>query len=209
MRGVRPAFTRDIRMDKTIYMIRHGQISANVLEIYAGRSDDELTPVGVEQADRLGREIEQWGVSSIYTSPLARTIQTARILNEYADVRMILEPDLIEMDLGPWTGLSKKQVAVRYPDEFRVWWNTPAAFRADGMETLARIQERAVMASERFLRNGLGRACAMVTHAAVIKCAFLYFNDLPLDDYHSIPVHNVSVFQIIFQGGKSSMFKIR
>jgi broad specificity phosphatase PhoE len=195
--------------EKTVYMIRHGVIRSNIEGIYSGRSDEPLTKEGAEEARRLGREMAGWGIRTIYTSPLARTVQTAQLLNESIGAELVLEPNLIEMDLGPWTGLSRVEVAKRRRSEYRTWHQMPAQFRASGMETLHDVQQRVVRALDEYLRVGPESIAAMVTHAAVIKCALLYLNELSLNSYHRFQVLNLSVHEAVFQGGKGSFRIIR
>lgn len=190
-------------------MIRHGQIRSNVEDVYAGRTDEELTESGASQANRLGQEIRDLEISVIYTSPLARTVQTAEIMNAHLRARLIKECDLLEMDLGPWTGLSKAEVAGKYPEAYRTWVEAPAEFRFEGMETLQGIQERAICVLDKFLKEAPDMIGAIVTHAVIIKCAFLYFNHLPLNAYHKIDVPNLSVHKATFRDGRSRMERIR
>jgi phosphoserine phosphatase len=195
--------------EKTIYMIRHGLIGSNINHIYSGRSDEALTESGAEQAEELARAIRGYGISVIYASPLRRTIQTAAILNEHIQGRLIEEPDLIEMDLGPWTGLSKKEVAGRFPEAYRTWVETPGSFQWDRIETLERIQGRVLRFLHRFKDATSDMIAAAVTHAVVVKCAFLYCNNLPLNSYHSIPAPNLSVHRLIFNNRGCGMEKVR
>ncbi|MGA7878219.1 MAG: histidine phosphatase family protein, partial [Desulfoferrobacter sp.] len=103
-------------MNKIVYLVRHGLIRSNEEDVYAGRNSEKLTERGKNRAEQLGLEIEGWGIQLIQTSPLRRTVQTAEILNRYCNAELIKDPDLIEIDLGPWSGLSKDEVRRRYPD---------------------------------------------------------------------------------------------
>ena len=188
---------------KTVYLIRHGIIRSNVRDVYSGRSNEKLTPLGVEYAHELGREMVERGIRTIYSSPLARTMQTAQILNEYIGAQLIENDDLTEMELGPWTGLSKIEVARKYPSEYRMWCEEPAQFRAEGMETLREVQQRAVKALEEVLKAGREDVAAMVTHAVIVKCILLYLQGDSLNAYHTFQVLNLSVHQAVFGAGKS------
>lgn len=195
--------------EKIVYLIRHGLIRSNMEEIYSGRSEERLTERGAQEAHELGREMVEWGIRIIYTSPLARTVQTAQILNEYVDAQVVVEPDLIEMDLGPWSGLSKIEVARKYPSEYQTWCERPGRLRAMGMETLQDVQQRTLRALDAFLKAGSENVVAMVTHAVVVKCALLHLNGLPLNVYHGFQVQNLSVHQAVFKEGKGVARMIR
>jgi probable phosphoglycerate mutase len=180
-------------VNKTLYLIRHGLIRSNIKEVYAGRNEEKLTDSGVERARQIGKEMQDWGIKAIYTSPLARTVQTAQILNEHINAKLILEPDLIEMNLGPWTGLSKYEVTMNYPVEYRTWYERPSAFKMSGIETLDEVLKRVLRFMDKFLNAESEKIAAMVTHAVAVKCAVLHYERLPLDSYHRIDVPNLSV----------------
>lgn len=189
--------------EKKVYMVRHGVIQSNLEEVYSGRSEESLTEQGAMEAENLGRDLKTYGIELIYASPLRRTLQTAEILNRHIRVPLLQEPDLTEMDLGPWTGLSKSEVAAAYPNDYTIWVERPGEFHAAGMETLVEIQKRTTRALNAFLRGRQETSAVMVTHAVVIKCAFLVLNGLDLNSYHEVPVLNLSVHQVLFtpQGG--------
>lgn len=194
---------------KIVYMVRHGLIQSNIEEVYSGRSSERLTQRGAEEAHALGQEMAGWGIRVIYASPLARTVQTAEILNEYIGGELIMEPNVIEMDLGPWTGLSKVEVARRYPSEYGTWFKKPAEFKAQGMETLHDVQQRTIRALDDLLRMSSEDVAAVVTHAVVVKCALLYFQGLSLNAYHDFQVLNLSVHQATFNAGKGFVRMVR
>ena len=91
------------------FFIRHGQTVANRDGVRSGgESDTHLTELGREQARAAGRALHRLGVtpSLILTSPLSRTVDTARILNERFGLDIRTEPGLTERRLGAWNGRS-------------------------------------------------------------------------------------------------------
>lgn len=196
-------------MKKILYLIRHGLIQSNVEEVYAGRNDEQLTASGTLEAQELGREMQDWNVAAIYSSPVVRTLQTARILNQHLKAELIIEADLIEMDLGPWQGLSKQQVAEKFSIPYRTWYTQPTEFRLDGMETLQEVQQRVVRCIDRFRHTPSVQVAAAVTHAANIKCAVLYYDHRALDLYHRIDVPNLSVHRITLNEQESSVVRLK
>jgi len=187
-------------MHKTLFLIRHGVIQSNLEDIYAGRSPEGLTAVGVERAEQLGQEIGAWGIRAIYCSPLRRTLQTAQILNHYCRTELIIDQDLIEIELGKWTGLSKAQVYARYPAEYRIWISNPAQFREDGMESLVQVQQRVLRSANRFAEGEQPQIAAFVTHAVAVKLLVLHYRGLPMDHYHKIEAPNLSVYRVTICG---------
>ncbi len=187
-------------MHKTLYLIRHGVIQSNLEDIYAGRSSEGLTAVGVARAEQLGQEIGQWGIQAIYCSPLQRTLQTAQILNRYCRTELIIDEDLNELDLGKWTGLSKAEVYTRYPAQYRIWISNPGQFREDGMESLAQVRQRVLRSANRFVQGEQPQSAAFVTHAVAVKLLVLHYRQLPMDLYHKVEAPNLCVYRVTIDG---------
>ena len=92
-----------------IYLARHGQDSDNVRRVLNGCRDTSLTIIGQQQALQLAKRIKLMGLSfnKIYTSPLLRVKQTAKIITDYLSLpEAEILSDLIERDFGKMTGMT-------------------------------------------------------------------------------------------------------
>lgn len=63
-----------------LYMLRHGEALDDIEDCYGGIADFPLTDGGREQARAVGRELAEESIEEIYTSPLARAEESARII---------------------------------------------------------------------------------------------------------------------------------
>ncbi|VAW38764.1 hypothetical protein MNBD_DELTA02-605 [hydrothermal vent metagenome] len=191
--------------DFTLYLVRHGEILSNREDIYAGASDEELTPPGAESANDFGREAASWNIDAVYSSPVRRAVQTAEIINSHLGKELVIDGGFGEIKMGPWEGLRIKDVAERFPEDFKVWMTRPGDLRVRGRESLGELQTRAV---ESVLKIKAGRAATFktsnscpvlaVSHVAVIRVLFLYYNNRPLNEYKKIKVANLSAFKLVF-----------
>lgn len=195
-------------MVKTVYLVRHGNIPSNNNKIYAGCSDEVLSEDGITQAEGLGKWMQDLDISTIYTSPIRRAIQTAQILNKYIKGELVVEPDLKEMKMGPWEGLSEDEVANKYPSAYQIWLKRPAELRLDGREALRDVQQRALKVINKILKENQNNTTLLVTHVAIIRCLLLYFNHLPLDLYKTIDIPNICTHKVIFGKGNIEIEKI-
>lgn len=94
-------------MSLTIYIARHGQDEDNSKGILNGRRNTPLTQLGIEQAMEVASKIADAKLhfEAIYTSPLKRAMQTAKIISEktgMGDPKILA--NLIERDFGVMTG---------------------------------------------------------------------------------------------------------
>lgn len=88
-----------------IYLVRHGQDEDNAKGILNGRRDNPLTDLGREQAKMVAQKLKDHNIQVIYSSPLKRAHETARIISKTLDVdELIIDEHLIERDFGIFTG---------------------------------------------------------------------------------------------------------
>ena len=69
-----------------------------------GHGDPELSPAGLEQADKVAERLATEGVDAIYVTTLRRTQQTAEPLARRTGIEPRVEADLREVFLGEWEG---------------------------------------------------------------------------------------------------------
>ena len=96
-----------------IYLVRHGQDKDNLLGILNGHRDASLTQTGISQANNLSKKIKKLNIQfdKVYTSPLKRTQQTAKIITKKLSLKNpeILDI-LIERDFGIMSGKLAKNI---------------------------------------------------------------------------------------------------
>jgi broad specificity phosphatase PhoE len=110
-----------MRAVTTILLVRHAESDWNVENRFQGHADRPLTRRGREQAERLAEELASERLDAIYTSPLRRARETAAIIALPHRLDPVPVPELQEIDVGRWSGLSRCEVESTFPDAFRRW----------------------------------------------------------------------------------------
>jgi len=88
-------------------LVRHGQTRANIERVWHGRTDTELTELGVQQAKKLGAHFHHYMTpDAIYASPLQRARLTAEAIADRFNLPVQLDKRLMEFDLGDWEGVT-------------------------------------------------------------------------------------------------------
>lgn len=82
---------------KRIYLVRHGQTLHNAAAGESYEQADRLSPLGWEQARRLGRHVTDRGIRTVVTSPLERARETAAAVNEALGCPIEDDPRLQEI----------------------------------------------------------------------------------------------------------------
>ena len=179
-----------------LLLVRHGEIPSNVKKIYAGRSTEGLTPTGICQAREVAERLKSYSVHTVYSSPIARALQTAAIIGAKTGIPVHIKDDFREMELGPWEGLSEEDVARLYPDEWQIWQKTPAELSIPGRETLDELQKRILTGIQNIFQHSSHKRIVIVTHVAIIRVLSLWHSNKRLNLYKTVLVPNAQIFEI-------------
>lgn len=150
-----------------LYLIRHGQTAWNIDGKIQGRTDVPLNDTGLYQAGLLAEAMKDRGVSSLFSSPLKRALQTAEAVAEALSLPVIPVQELREVDFGLWEGLTWEQIDRRYHEDFVKWDGSPAENTPTGGEARADCRRRTKAAVERILTESQGDA-AVVAHGGIL-----------------------------------------
>ena len=163
-------------MSRRVIVLRHGRTTWNAERRFQGQADPPLDDVGRAQADEVAGLLAALRPGVIVTSDLLRASQTARPLGELAGLSVQVDARLRERSLGHWEGLTREDVAVRYPDEFADWL-AGRDVRGRGAETRDDVAKRALAAFDDLPDVEIA---VIVTHSATAMslCASLIGIDL-------------------------------
>ena len=141
-----------------LLLVRHAETEWNRVGRWQGHADPPLNEAGRAQARALAETLAGQQVDAIYTSDLRRAAETAAILGAALGRPVTPDPDLREIDVGSWSGLTRDEVAERFPD-----WTTH-----DG-ESPDELQTRVVDAVRRIARRHPDGLVLIVTHGGSIR----------------------------------------
>ena len=122
----------------TILLARHGETDWNRDGRFQGHADPPLNELGRRQASELAERLAGDGVTALYSSDLRRALETAAALAARLGLDVMPHAGLREVDVGSWSGLTRDEIAERFPGSFRAWleggeppeWEPRAAFVA-------------------------------------------------------------------------------
>mgnify|MGYP001770563126 CR=1 FL=1 len=115
------------------YILRHGETEWNYNHNrYCGRTDIPLSCTGIKQANAVSQILKGIKFAKIYSSPLIRAKETARLIKENLSLTTSIETDerLIEIDFGRWEGKTKSQIQNEFPELWLKWANDPSNTKA-------------------------------------------------------------------------------
>jgi alpha-ribazole phosphatase/probable phosphoglycerate mutase len=104
-----------------ILLARHGQSDWNATRRWQGHADRPLTEKGRAQAKALAERLAHIELDAVYSSDLHRAADTARVVAESQGLGLIQLPELREVDVGSWSGLTREDAEERFPEGFARW----------------------------------------------------------------------------------------
>ena len=158
-----------------VVVIRHGRTEWNRIERFRGRADIDLDEVGKKQAEATAKRAAEFGISAIYTSPLRRTMTTARIISEHLSLAVQPLPGIMDIDFGEWQGLTPEEAAERDADLYTLWREHPHLVTFPNGESLDDVRSRASKAVENVLAQADNKTIAVVSHKVVCQLLILHF----------------------------------
>ena len=151
----------------TILLARHGESDWNRDRRWQGHADRPLTNLGREQARALADRLAATELDAVYSSDLERARETAAIVAEPHQLPVKELPDLREVDVGSWSGLTRAEAEERFPNAFRRWAEGGEGW--DDGETYEQLSERVVGAVLAIAARHPRERVLLVAHGGSIR----------------------------------------
>lgn len=174
-----------------IYLIRHGETEWNRERRVMGRGPIPLNERGRRAVTELARRLSGEGIGTVYTSTVARAMETARILAGSWNAEIREMPGLDESSYESWVGRGLEELGSE--EQFRLYMEDPESSDFSSGEGMTDIQARALGAVKAIAEGaGNGRAAA-VSHSDVIKPILAHYLGMDLGAMHRLSIANASV----------------
>lgn len=190
-------------MKTTIMLIRHGETEWNILGKFQGTTDIPLSDEGIRQAfllkERLNNDFDY-----IFSSPLKRAYETAKILCDGSKKQVNIVEEIREINFGQWEGLTIKDIREKYPDVFEEWRNDKkeGKFLGGDLSTL-NASIRAKNCIMEIAKKYKEKKVVIVAHGGIIKSGLIGIFQWDMSMYHKIALGNTCINTIIFNDNMS------
>ena len=186
----------------TILIARHGQSDWNHEKRWQGHADRPLTERGREQAQALADRLAHIELDAVYSSDLKRARDTAAAVAESQGLELQQLPDLREVDVGSWSGLTRAEAEERFPEGFARWRDGYPGWK-DG-ETYEAMTDRVLRAVDEIAAEHEGGRVLVVSHGGPIRAMHAAALGLDVHAYRRLrPVEpNARLSAVCFVDGK-------
>ncbi len=164
-------------MPTTIVMVRHGETDWNRENRFQGHADTSLNEPGRGQAHALAQELVRESFGAVYSSPLERAFETARIIASQLGLDVEPSAGLMEVDVGSWSGLTRSEVEARFPEGYARWIEFGHGW--DDGESYDELGERVVSDLLKIAMRHADELVLAVTHGGPIRSALAAASSVP------------------------------
>lgn len=156
----------------TLYLIRHGETDWNCQKLLQGSRDIPLNERGITLAVQTAEGMQRAGLrfDRVYSSPLSRALETARILCPGQEIRT--DPRLREISFGAYEGTV-------CPDLSALPLPPPGGERIEDLQARVMACLGDIAAEP---ANG-GKRILVSTHGAVIRGVVMAIKNLPHQEF--------------------------
>ncbi|MGK7924431.1 MAG: histidine phosphatase family protein [Spirulina sp.] len=190
-------------MSLNIYFLRHGETASSQTGTYCGRLDIDLTAEGVQMAEDFAKAYQDLPWKVIYSSPLQRTIATAKPLCDLLGVNIQRRQGLKEIFYGEWEGKTPEEVNRDFHDDYVRWLADPGWSSPTGGEKGIDIARRSSEVLEEIEQTYKSGNVLVVSHKATIRIMLCYFLGIDVGRFRdriAVPVASVSVVEMTERG---------
>jgi broad specificity phosphatase PhoE len=191
-----------------IFLTRHGQTLTNKEGRFCGHSETQLTVLGEQQAQALGRRLATEKLDACYTSDFSRAVQTAALIAGERPLSARVDPDLRELHYGEWELERESEIRRRYPEQHKLMRDEDPAWRPPGGETVAEVRERTRAAFDRIVTAHGGQRVLVVSHGTAINCLLSSLLGMPETHVFRIDVTNCGLTEIDVRSGRVYLARI-
>ena len=181
-----------------ILLVRHAP-TPETGDLLTGRAPGvSLDGKGRQAAQATAETLAGLEIEAVYSSPIERTMETAAAVARPHEITPVVEPGLIEIDFGAWTGRTLQ--SLRRTKDWKAVQMTPSRFRFPDGESFADAQLRSVESVERIAGAHEGKTVVAVSHSDVIKLIIAHYLGQALDLFQRLRISTASVSELQIVG---------
>jgi broad specificity phosphatase PhoE len=185
-----------------LLLARHGETDWNRDRRWQGHADRPLTARGRAQAADLAARLADLPLDAVYASDLRRARDTAEPVATAHGIELVQLPELREVNVGSWQGLTREEAEARFPAGFQRWREGGTGWESG--ESYGEMSARVLAAVKRIANEHRGGRVLVVTHGGPIRAIHGAALGMDVEAYRRIrPVEpNARLSAVCFEQGR-------
>ena len=152
----------------TVLLIRHGQSRGNAERRFGGHTATPLSARGRKQAQATALTLKSESVTAIYSSDLARAMETAGALSKLTGLPVHATDAFRERSVGVMEGLTFEDAAQQHPDQYAALLRRDFEHVLTGGESYRQLLDRAAQKLDEIIEENRGAKIAVFSHTGTI-----------------------------------------
>ncbi|MGH2747941.1 MAG: MSMEG_4193 family putative phosphomutase [Actinomycetota bacterium] len=190
----------------TVFLVRHALTPETGRKLSGWTPGVHLNADGLAQADATAEYLRTVPLKAVYSSPIDRAVETARVIAAHHKLQVKVRRAIGEIEYGKWTDRSFK--TLRRTKLWEVVQRWPSGARFPDGESLVEVQTRAVREIERIREEHPKDAVCCVSHADVIRLVAAHYLGMHIDLYQRIVIFPASVTTVGFGSSGPSVLAL-
>jgi broad specificity phosphatase PhoE len=151
-----------------VLLIRHGQSEGNAERRFGGHTATPLSPRGRRQAQATARALKDEELTAIYSSDLARAVETAEPLAKITGLPVNSTAAFRERSVGVMEGLTFEVAAQQHPEQYQALLRRDFEHVLTGGEGYRQLLDRAWQKLDELIEENQGGKIAVFSHTGTI-----------------------------------------
>lgn len=156
-----------------VYVLRHGETDGNKADISIGNLDIPLNEMGKLQALQRRSDLSRLDIDFAFCSPKQRTLETLQLAAPH--LLVCLDDRLLSRDHGEFQGVKNEG------RDLSEYWNIRVNHQYEKAESVKHVYDRVCSFLDEIRVKYPDKNILIVTHSAIVRCIYYYFNGLPED----------------------------
>jgi len=151
-----------------VLLVRHGQSKGNAERRFGGHTATPLSARGRNQAHATALCLKSESLTAIYSSDLARAMDTARPLSTLTGLSINGTRAFRERSVGVMEGLTFEEAAQQHPEQYAALLRRDFEHVLAGGESYRQLLDRAVHKLDEIIAQNRGGKIAVFSHTGTI-----------------------------------------
>jgi probable phosphoglycerate mutase len=151
-----------------VLLIRHGQSQGNAERRFGGHTATPLSARGRNQAEATARTLKSESLTAIYSSDLARAMDTAKPLANMTGLPVQGTSAFRERSVGVMEGLTFEDAAQQHPEQYAALLRRDFEYVLSGGESYRQLLDRARQKLDEIIEEHRGGKIAVFSHTGTI-----------------------------------------
>ena len=151
-----------------VLLVRHGQSKGNAERRFGGHTATPLSARGRNQAAATARTLKSESITAIYSSDLARAMETAKPLANMIGLPVHGTTAFRERDVGVMEGLTFEDAAQQHPEQYAALLRRDFEHVLSGGESYRQLLDRARQKLDAIIEEHRGGRIVLFSHTGTI-----------------------------------------